>query len=173
MDELKEFLTLRLSELGIAQHVVVQSFNSRTLPNIENVPENVIPTTLVTLGMAHIVLLCATKQGRRLIYNTLDTSAALILLALLVTMILGLPAGKIDSNAAYIGYSFCCSIISSPKLVLLLLFSFASDQNPPSIFSFAAVIYLTFKAVGFVVASLTSALPIFETIEALKTAFAI
>ena len=95
MDVVREFVAQRVGELQVAQDVVAHGMRSGSFySDVAALPSNVLITTVCTIVFAHIAALCVTHKGRSLVFGTLDTAAAVTLLALLLLLILGLPAGK-------------------------------------------------------------------------------
>jgi len=88
------FMSQRLAMLQTAQVAVVKGIKSGNLQGAYDLPDDVIATVVGTAVLAQLLLILATRGGRSFIFKTVDTILALIFLAVIIVVVLGLPTGK-------------------------------------------------------------------------------
>lgn len=94
MDVTKEFYTSRLSDLSVAQEIILRAYTKRSLPSTEELPLNVALTALTAFLLANVLLFALTAKGRKFVLESAEAVLAVILIILLLVIVLGLPVGK-------------------------------------------------------------------------------
>jgi hypothetical protein len=88
------FLAERLALLQTVQAAAVKAFHSGSPTALYALPQDVVATAVTALLAAQLLLLLATRGGRSFIFKTLDTIAAVAMLAAILLIVTGLPVGE-------------------------------------------------------------------------------
>jgi hypothetical protein len=94
LEQLSSFQRQRMEELQQAYKLLGAAYSSGRLPQLAEVPSNVLLTAAATAALAQVLLLCLSRSGRRAVFLTLDTLAAVALMVLLAAVVLGMPVGE-------------------------------------------------------------------------------
>ncbi|GFR41793.1 hypothetical protein Agub_g2558 [Astrephomene gubernaculifera] len=98
LEALKEFQLQRFADLSALSMIAQQAWEDKAMPPLDSVPQSVLYTAIGAILVAQLTLILMSKTGRRIIFTTVDTVLAVVLVAILLTTILSLPIG-----AVYIG----------------------------------------------------------------------
>lgn len=81
--------------------------------------EQAWPRVMLALAAANILLLLLWPTGRRFVINALDTMLAIVLIACLVGIVIGLPIGMLCSADKRCAFTLCtsCTTISTRCIV--------------------------------------------------------
>ena len=162
MEEWQAFQNARLRDLQEAWQLGTEAVQQGRLP--EQVPQSVALTAGAVLALGGSVLLV--PRLRRLAWNTVDTTLAVLLLAFLVLFVLLLPAGACALSVWRVGGERdCCGASTRQRRRPCgRAFSSAASQlthphtgtqsNP-----LEGAAYLAFKMTAFVVGALCQAFP--------------
>lgn len=93
MDTLLDFMLARALEFQLVYSRALESISNHSLRPLQNVPLQSILAFVGTCLLVPSLTLCS-GRSRRVIFQTLDTAVAIVLIVLLLAMILGLPIGK-------------------------------------------------------------------------------
>jgi hypothetical protein len=100
LEQLSSFQQQRMEELQHAYKLLDAAYSSGRLPQLTEVPTNVLLTAAGAAVLVQLLLLCLTRSGRRAVFLTVDTLAAIVFMVLLAAVVLGLPVGEQPAQAA-------------------------------------------------------------------------
>ena len=154
---LREGLRARLHDLLLAQELAAKALNERRLPSMQDVPESVAFTVAATALLSNIVLVLLTAQGRKAVRDVVDTGLAIVLLVLLLAIVLGLPIGAPASQTP--GSSRAVQI---PAIT-------SSIPRPAPTRARAGIVFLSLKALSYLVGRALTLPAVAAFLEALRT----
>ncbi len=82
----------------MALQVLQTSYEQRTLPSRVDLTQSVMLTSLGALLLPNVLVILASRKGRKLVFDTVETILAIILVFLLLSIVLGLPIGEHHCN---------------------------------------------------------------------------
>lgn len=103
LDAVQSYFVDRILELQTVQGAVMRGIQSGNLQSAYDLPRDTIVTAVGAIVLVQLVVVLLTKGGRSFIFKTIDTILALIFLAIIIALVLGLPVGK--------NLSIFCSIL--------------------------------------------------------------
>jgi hypothetical protein len=124
MNAIQTFLEQRRSDLVFAQQYGSDLMQHRSLARAGDLPSNVLLTALATVALAHLLLACLTRRGRKIVVEAVDTALAVVLIVALLAIVLGLPFGRCLPAAAAARLRQCLTRtqpLASTDAVLALL----------------------------------------------------
>ncbi|GLI64278.1 hypothetical protein VaNZ11_007496 [Volvox africanus] len=98
LQALKDFQIQRFNDLVALADIAQTAWQQQQLPASGDVPKSTQYTAMVILVAAQLVMILLSRRGRRIIFLTVDTVLAVLLVVVLLIAILSLPIG-----AVYIG----------------------------------------------------------------------
>ncbi|GIL83807.1 hypothetical protein Vretimale_10481 [Volvox reticuliferus] len=98
LQALKDFQIQRFNDLVALAEIAQTAWKQQRLPACDDVPKSAQYTAMGILVAAQLVMILLSSRGRRIIFLTVDTVLAVLLVGILLVAILSLPFG-----AAYIG----------------------------------------------------------------------
>ena len=96
------FFNLDLISKFLALQILQTSHEQRRLPSRTDFNNNVMLTSLGALLLPNLLVILASRKGRKLIFDTVETILAIILIILLLSIVLGLPIGESCKPAAWL-----------------------------------------------------------------------
>ncbi|EIE20304.1 hypothetical protein COCSUDRAFT_54460 [Coccomyxa subellipsoidea C-169] len=105
----------RRNDLLQAWQVLQTSYEQRTLPSRVDLTQSVMLTSLGALLLPNVLVILASRKGRKLVFDTVETILATILVFLLLSIVLGLPIGAVYLMIKAISY-FLASLWSLPAV---------------------------------------------------------
>lgn len=69
------------------------SYDERRLPTSADLTLGTVSTSLGAVLLANLLVILASRKGRKLAFDTVETILAIVLVILLLSIVLGLPVG--------------------------------------------------------------------------------
>ena len=135
--------------------VLRRSYEQQSLPGTADLARGTVMTSLTVLCMPAVLAVLANRKGRKLTLDAIETVLASILVVLLLSIVLGLPVGRC-----------CCAPCHYRR-------SSAVHASHPCMWrsvhaDLAGAVYLTYKAMTFMLRSLWHSAIVTSTLAALK-----
>ena len=97
LDAVQSFFAGRIAQLETVQVAVIKGIQSGNLQSAYDLPHDAIVTAVGAVVFVQLALMLLTKSGRSFIFKTVDTILAIIFLAIVLVVVLGLPFGELDN----------------------------------------------------------------------------
>ncbi|CAL8470854.1 g10396 [Coccomyxa elongata] len=98
-----------------AWQVLQASYDDRRLPSSANLTLSTVLTSIGAVLLANLLVILASRKGRKLVFDTVETILAIVLVILLLSIVLGLPVGAVYLMLKAISY-FVGSLWSAPAV---------------------------------------------------------
>ncbi len=69
------------------------SYDDRRLPSSADLTLSSVLTSIGAVVLANLLVILASRKGRKLVFDTVETILAIVLVILLLSIVLGLPVG--------------------------------------------------------------------------------
>lgn len=76
--------------------VLQTSLQQRRLPQRADLTSSIILTSLGAILLPQFLIILASKKGRKVVFDIVETILAIILVILLLSIVLGLPIGELS-----------------------------------------------------------------------------
>lgn len=94
MESLHKFFEQRQADILVAGSILEKSYRDKSLSAWKEIPESALYTTLAAIVLVQLLVTSTTKRGRRVLYDTVETIIAIILIIFLLAIVFGLPLGE-------------------------------------------------------------------------------
>ncbi|GIL83808.1 hypothetical protein Vretifemale_12501 [Volvox reticuliferus] len=94
LQALKDFQIQRFNDLVALAEIAQTAWKQQRLPACDDVPKSAQYTAMGILVAAQLVMILLSSRGRRIIFLTVDTVLAVLLVGILLVAILSLPFGE-------------------------------------------------------------------------------
>ncbi|BDA45550.1 hypothetical protein COCOBI_07-3370 [Coccomyxa sp. Obi] len=105
----------RRNDLMDAWQVLQTSYDERRLPSSADLTFSTVLTSIGAVLLANLLVILASRKGRKLVFDTVETILAIVLVILLLSIVLGLPVGAVYLMLKAISY-FVGSLWSTPAV---------------------------------------------------------
>lgn len=105
----------RRNDLIDAWQVLQTSYDERRFPTRAEFSLSTVLTSFGAILLANLLVILASRKGRKLVFDTVETILAIVLVILLLSIVLGLPVGAVYLMLKAISY-FVGSLWSTPAV---------------------------------------------------------
>ncbi|GAB4821264.1 hypothetical protein N2152v2_008310 [Parachlorella kessleri] len=93
MEVAQHFWDARVADVQAGWSLLQEAISQKTLPAWDKVPANVLYSSLSALIGVQLLVTMLTSRGRRIVFDTVETILAIILILILLAVVIGLPLG--------------------------------------------------------------------------------